>query len=175
MPAVRMAKRDQAAGHDAHVDVPEIRQKGAVWLDLVKIAAGIAILMVASRLLVDNSIIVAKALGVSDVVIGLTIISAGTSMPELATSLVAARRQQSDIALGNVLGSSLFNLFFVLGGAAIIHPVRTSGLQPFDLYALIGITVLMFPLLWRDRRVSRLEGGVLVGAYALYLAIMWPR
>jgi cation:H+ antiporter len=173
--AVRMAKRDQAAGHDAHVDVPEIQQKGAVWLDLVKIAAGIAILMVASRLLVDNAIIVAKGLGVSDVVIGLTIISAGTSMPELATSLVAARRQQSDIALGNVLGSSIFNLFFVLGGAAIIHPVRTSGLQPFDLYALIGITVLMFPLLWRDRRVSRVEGGVLVGAYALYLAIMWPR
>jgi cation:H+ antiporter len=173
--AARMAKGDQAAGHEAHVDVPEIKQKGAIWLDLLKIAAGIAVLMVASRLLVDNAVIVAKSLGVSDTVIGLTIIAAGTSMPELATSLVAARRKQSDIALGNVLGSSLFNLFFVLGGAAVIHPVRTLGLQPFDLYALIGITVLMFPLLWRDRRVSRFEGGLLVGAYACYLAIMWPR
>jgi cation:H+ antiporter len=66
-------------------------------------------------------------------------------------------------------------LFFVLGGAAVIHPVRTTGLQLFDLYGLIGITVLMLPLLWRDRRVSRIEGAVLVAAYAIYLVIMWPR
>jgi cation:H+ antiporter len=173
--AVRIARKDQLAGHEAHVDVPEIKQQGGPVLDFLKIGAGITVLIAASRLLVDNSVVVAKSLGVSDTVIGLTIIAAGTSMPELATSLVAARRKQSDIALGNVLGSSLFNLFFVLGGAAVIHPVRTTGLQPFDLYGLIGITVLMLPLLWRDRRVSRIEGAVLVAAYAIYLVIMWPR
>jgi cation:H+ antiporter len=173
--AVRMARGDQAAAHDANVDVPEIKKRGGPLLDILQIAGGIAVLIVGSKVLVDNSVVVAKSLGVSDVVIGLTIIAAGTSMPELATSLVAAFRGQSDIALGNVLGSSLFNLFFVLGGAAVIHPVRTVGLQPFDLWGLIGMTVLMFPLLWRDRRVSRVEGSILLGAYATYLAVMWPK
>jgi cation:H+ antiporter len=173
--AVRIARRDQAAAHEANVDVPEIRKRGGPLLDILQIAGGIAVLIFGSKVLVDNSVVVAKSLGVSDVVIGLTIIAAGTSMPELATSLVAAIRGQSDIALGNVLGSSLFNLFFVLGGAAVIHPVRTVGLQPFDLWGLIGMTVLMFPLLWRDRRVSRIEGSILLGAYATYLAIMWPK
>ncbi len=173
--AVRIAKKDQAAGHEAHVDVPEIKKKGGPALDFLKIAGGVAVLVLGSRLLVDNAVLVAKSLGVSDTVIGLTIIAAGTSMPELATSLVAAIRGQADIALGNVLGSSLFNLFFVLGGAAVIHPVRTTGLQPFDLWSLIGMTILMFPLLWRDRRVSRIEGSILLGSYAIYLAVMWPR
>ena len=173
--AVRIARGDQAAAHEANVDVPEIKKRGGPFLDILQIAGGIAVLIFGSNVLVDNAVVVAKSLGVSDVVIGLTIIAAGTSMPELATSLVAAIRGQSDIALGNVLGSSLFNLFFVLGGAAVIHPVRTVGLQPFDLWGLVGMTVLMFPLLWRDRRVSRIEGSILLGAYATYLAIMWPK
>jgi cation:H+ antiporter len=173
--AVRVTQRDQAAAREAHVDVPEIKKSGGPFLDFLKIAGGIAVLIFGSRVLVDNAVVVAKSLGVSDVVIGLTIIAAGTSMPELATSLVAAIRGQSDIALGNVLGSSIFNLFFVLGGAAIIHPVRTVGLQAFDLWGLIGMTVLMFPILWRDRRVSRIEGIILLGAYASYLAVMWPK
>lgn len=173
--AVRMAKRDEKLGHEAHVDVPEIRLKRSVLGDVLKIAGGMAVLMLASRLLVDNAVIVAKIYGLSDAVIGLTIIAAGTSMPELATSLVAACRGQSDIALGNVLGSSLFNLLYVLGGAAVISPIRTVGLQSFDLYTLIGVTVLMTPFLMTGKRVSRLEGGILFACYIAYVTIMWPK
>ncbi len=173
--AVRMARKDEVEGHEAHVDVPEIKKRGLIFTDLLKIVAGIGVLMLGSRLLVDNAVTIAKSLGVSDTVIGLTIIAAGTSMPELATSVVAAIRRQSDIALGNVLGSSLFNLLFVLGGAAVIFPVRTTGLQPLDLGMMIGITVLMMPLLATGKRLNRAEGLVLFAAYAGYLAFMWPK
>lgn len=172
---VRLAKRDERLGHEAHVDVPEIRRRRSLALDLVKILAGLVVLAGASRLLVDNAVIVAKTVGLSDTVIGLTIIAAGTSMPELATSMVAAFRGQSDIALGNVLGSSLFNLLFVLGGTALVAPVSTSGLQVFDLAALIGITLLMLPFLFTGRRVSRGEGGILFSCYIAYLVVMWPK
>jgi cation:H+ antiporter len=173
--AVRIAKRDEKLGHEVHVDIPEIRVKGGVPLDLLKIAAGIGVLILASRLLVDNSIIVAKTFGLSDAVIGLTVIAAGTSMPELATSVVAARRGQADIALGNVLGSSLFNLLFVLGGAAVINPVSVRGLQNFDLWSLIGVTALMTLFLYTGRKVGRFEGLLLCLAYGIYLAVMWPK
>ncbi len=173
--AVRTAKKDEVQGHEAHVDIPEIKKRGNIFTDLLKIAAGMGVLMLGSRLLVDNAVIIAKSLGVSDTVIGLTIIAAGTSMPELATSVVAAIRGQSDIALGNVLGSSLFNLLFVLGGAAVIFPVRTTGLQPFDLWMMVGVTVLMMPLLATGKRLNRAEGLLLFACYAGYLAFMWPK
>jgi cation:H+ antiporter len=173
--AVRLAKKDEAKGREAHIDVPEIREKGSVLTDLIKIGAGMGVLVLGSKLLVANAIIMAKSLGVSDTVIGLTIIAAGTSMPELATSVVAAARGQSDIALGNVLGSSLFNLLFVLGGAAAIFPVRTAGLQPFDLYSMMAITLLMVPFLASGKRLNRVEGLLLVTCYGIYLAVMWPK
>jgi cation:H+ antiporter len=172
---VKMAKIDESKGHEANIDVPEIKKRGNIFLDLVMIAAGLGVLVFGSELLVKNAVFVAKALGVSETVIGLTIIAAGTSMPELATSMVAAFRGQSDIALGNVLGSSLFNLLFVLGGTAMIRPVSTAGLQHFDLYALIGVTVLMLPLLATGRRLARPEGLLLFACYGIYLAVMWPK
>ncbi|MCW1916332.1 calcium/sodium antiporter [Luteolibacter sp. GHJ8] len=173
--AIRLARRDERLGHEAHVDVPEIRRRPSVVLDLLKIVAGLAVLAFSSRILVENAVVVAKIAGLSDTVIGLTIIAAGTSMPELATSMVAALRGQSDIALGNVLGSSLFNLFFVLGGAAVVAPVSTSGLQIFDLVALAVITTLMLPFLFTGRSLNRVEGGILFLSYLIYLGVMWPK
>lgn len=173
--AVKMAKKDEALGHESHVDIPEIKNKGSVLADVVKIAAGLGVLVFGSWLLVKYAVDIAKSLGVSEAVIGLTIIAAGTSMPELATSVVAAFRKQSDIALGNVLGSSLFNLLFVLGGSASIHSVRTSGLQQVDLWMMIGVTVVLLPMLWTGKRLNRVEGLVLVACYGGYLAFMWPK
>lgn len=173
--AVRMAKKDEKLGHEAHIDVPEIKKRGSIFTDIVKIVAGLVVLVLGSRLLVDNAVIIAKSLGVSEAIIGLTIISAGTSMPELATSVVAAFRKQSDIALGNVLGSNLFNLLFVLGGSAAIHEIRTTALKPVDLWMMVGITVILFPMLWTGKRVNRAEGLVLVACYCGYLAYMWPK
>ena len=173
--AVKMAKKDETLGHEAHIDIPEIKDKGSVVADILKIAAGLGVLVLGSWLLVKHAVKIAESLGVSEAVIGLTIIAAGTSMPELATSVVAAFRKQSDIALGNVLGSSLFNLLFVLGGSAAIHPVRTSGLQQIDLWMMIGITVILLPMLFTGKRLNRSEGLVLVACYGGYLAYMWPK
>jgi cation:H+ antiporter len=173
--AVRMAKTDEKLGHEAHIDVPEIEKKGSILTDILKIAGGLGVLVLGSRILVTNAVVIAKDLGVSEAVIGLTIIAAGTSMPELATSVVAAFRKQSDIALGNVLGSNLFNLLFVLGGAAAVHPVRTAALQPLDLWYLIGLTVVLVPMLATGRRLNRWEGLLLAGSYVGYLAFMWPK
>jgi cation:H+ antiporter len=128
-----MARRDEAAKVEIAADAPEIRKQGKLWLDFLLIGVGLGVLILGSRLLVDHAVVVAKSFGVSEAVIGLTIIAAGTSMPELATSVVAAFRRQSDIALGNVLGSNLFNLLFVLGGSSVIHPIRTAAMNPLDL------------------------------------------
>ncbi|TAE74188.1 MAG: sodium:calcium antiporter [Verrucomicrobia bacterium] len=173
--AVRMAKKDEKLGHEAHIDIPEIKERGSIFTDVLKIVAGLGVLVFGSQLLVVHAVKIAEALGVSEAVIGLTIIAAGTSMPELATSVVAAFRKQSDIALGNVLGSNLFNILFVLGGSAAVHPVRTSGLQTVDLWMMIGITVVLLPMLFTGRRLSRGEGLVLVACYGGYLTYMWPK
>lgn len=173
--AIRMAKKDQAQGHEAHVDIPEIKERGSVFTDILKIVGGLVVLVLGSRLLVDNAVVIAKSLGVSEAIIGLTVIAAGTSMPELATSVVAAFRKQSDIALGNVLGSNLFNLLFVLGGSSLIHPVATSGLKPVDLWMMIGLTAVLVPMLATGKRLSRSEGLLLVAGYGGYLAYMWPK
>lgn len=173
--AIRMARKDETLGHESTVDVPEIQNKGSIATDVLKILGGLAVLVIGSRLLVTHSIIVARNLGVSEAVIGLTIIAAGTSMPELATSMVAAFRKQSDIALGNVLGSNLFNLLFVLGGSAVVHPVRSGGLKPLDLWFMIGVTAVLVPMLATGRRLNRAEGGLLAASYVGYLVFMWPK
>lgn len=173
--AVRMAKKDLARGEEVDVDLPDVDPKAGMFGDLVKIFGGLAVLVLGSRLLVDNSVIVAKSLGVSEAIIGLTIVAAGTSMPELATSVVAAFRKHSDIALGNVLGSSLFNLLFVLGCSSSVRPLVTTGLKPVDLWMMIGITALMVPLIATGKRLNRWEGLLLFVCYLGYLGFMWPK
>ena len=171
--AVMMAKREAPPEAGVEVEVPGI--KGGLALDVLKIGGGLGVLVLGSRLLVDNAVVVATGLGVSQAVIGLTIVAAGTSMPELATSVVAAIRRQPDIALGNVLGSNLFNILFVLGGSAMVHPVGTTGMKAIDLWTMVGLTALLVPLLMTGRRLNRWEGLVLVSIYLAYLAYMWPK
>ncbi len=172
---LRMARRDERKGEVALVDIPEIKPTGSLVGDVVKIVAGLLVLVAGSRLLVDNAVVVATDLGMSKAAIGLTIVAAGTSMPELATSIVAAWRRQSDIALGNVLGSNLFNILFVLGGSSLVHPIRTTGIQPLDLWMMIGVTALLVPFLVTGKRLNRIEGGLLFASYGGYLFLIWPK
>ncbi len=139
------------------------------------IVAGLALLALGSRVLVDNAVIIAKTLGVSEAVIGLTIIAAGTSMPELATSAVGALRGHSDIALGNVVGSNIFNIVFVLGLAAVIHPIEGVLVRPVDQWFVLGIAAALVPMMWTSRAVGRKEGALLLGSYLVYLWLMWPK
>ncbi len=139
------------------------------------VAAGLLLLIVSSRLLVWGAVSIAQALGVSDLVIGLTIVAVGTSLPELASCIAAAKKGEHDIALGNILGSNLFNTLAVVGLAALVAPTATDpALLWRDWPVMAGMTVLMFVMAmgWRGRQgqINRWEGGLLLLAYVAYVA-----
>ena len=125
-----------------------------------------------SGLLVDNAVVIAKALGWSEAVIGLTIVAAGTSMPELATSVVAAIKKRTDIAIGNVVGSNIFNLLAVLGLTATISPVETNQINWLDMGVMLGSSLLLLPFMRTGFRIARPEGIVLFLIYVGYTAYL---
>jgi cation:H+ antiporter len=153
--------------------VPE--KTGNGWVDLLWVAGGVTVLVLGSRLLVDHCLVVARHFQVSEAVISLTIIAAGTSMPELATSVVAALRRQPDIAIGNVVGSGIFNVLSILGLSSLLAPLHSNGIRDIDLYWMVGLSILLLPLMWVKLRLRRLEGAVLMGCYGVYLWMLWPK
>jgi len=169
--ARRQAQRDPQAGGDA-----SLQRISRHWgLDVALGGGGLGALVLGSRLLVEHAVALARTFDVSEAVIGLTIVAVGTSMPELATSVVAAARKQPDIAIGNVVGSCIFNSFGILGLAAIVSPLRAPGVSPLDLGAMLLFTALLVPLLYTGRLLLRLEGALLLGLYGIYLFLLWPR
>ena len=131
---------------------------------------GIAIIVAGGTILVDNAIAIAARLGVSDEVIGLTIVAFGTSAPELATSAIAAFRKESDIALGNVLGSNIYNIFFIGGVTGIVAPGPIpGGIMTVDLWVLLAAAIVAIGFAWTGGRLGRREGGVLVAAYVGFI------
>jgi cation:H+ antiporter len=142
-------------------------------LSLILVVLGLGLLLVGARVLVAGAVGLARVAGVSERVIGLTVVAAGTSIPELATSIVAGLRGRSDLALANALGSNLFNALGILGLVAVLHPTPVSvELRRFDMLWMIALSVALYPMLRTGRRVSRLEGGVLVSAYLVYLIML---
>ena len=140
---------------------------------LMWLAVGLVLLIVSSRLLVWGAVEIAHALGVSDLVIGLTIVALGTSLPELAASVIAARKGEHDIALGNVIGSNMFNLLAVIGIAGVIAPLHdiTPDAVSRDWLTMLAFTVALFVMAYGFRgngRINRLEGLVLLIAFAAY-------
>lgn len=162
-------------GNDVKSDISTPSVSRHWGIDVAFIAAGLGVLVLGSRLLVDHSVELAKTLGVSEAVIGLTIVAAGTSMPELATSVVAAARKQPDIAIGNIIGSNIFNILAILGLASIISPLHAPGISRLDYGVMIVFTVLLIPLLYTGRLLHRLEGTTLLALYGVYLFILWPK
>jgi cation:H+ antiporter len=150
--------------------------QGSLVLQFLLLAAGLTLLVLGAHLLVSGAQTVARALGISELVIGLTVVAAGTSLPELATSLVAAVRGQRDIAVGNVVGSNIFNALLVLGGAASITggqgiPVP-QGVRTFDLPVMLAASAACLPIFFTGWRISRWEGWVFLGYYAAYVAYL---
>jgi cation:H+ antiporter len=139
------------------------------WRDPVLVIGGLAALVVGADVLLRGAVSVASAFGVSEVVVGLTVIAIGTSLPELATSVTAARRGQADVAFGNAIGSNVFNILAVLGVAALVHPIAATGLRPLDVGVFVLSAVVLLPLLARGRVLDRREGGVLVAGYCAYI------
>jgi cation:H+ antiporter len=165
--------------HHAHRDSGNARPRGAaVGKNILFLVGGLVGLTIGAHLMVTSASSIARSYGVSDFIIGTTIVAFGTSLPELATSVIAAVRRQADISVGNILGSNIFNSFFVMGLIPLIFglDVEPRAVQ-IDLPAMILITVIAFPLMRTRYRLGRGEGGVLLGLYGLYMATMflWPK
>ena len=148
----------------------ELEEQPKHWaVDTLTIIGGLVVLVFASRLLVDNAVSIAKELGVSEAVIGLTIVAAGTSMPELATSFVATYKHKTDIAIGNIVGSNLFNILAIAGSCSFIHPIEAKNVNYIDLLVMLAISILLLPLMKSGQKISRTEGAALILIYVIYL------
>jgi cation:H+ antiporter len=149
----------------------ENRPKSLVCIALL--VSGIALLGGGAHATVTGAVGLARLLGWSERVIGLTIVSAGTGLPEVVASLVSSVRGRSDMAVGNVIGSNLFNILGILGLSALASPLSVSpALIASDCWWMLGVTVLLFPIMFTSFRVSRWEGGLLLGVYGLYLWLL---
>lgn len=161
---------EQELEHELGVDRPGWRSHpvGA----LVLVAAGLGLLVLGSGYLVESAVGMARSLGVSELMISLTVVAFGTSAPELFTSLIAARRRQSDISVGNILGSNVFNVLGILGVSSVIQP-QTVDRQVLwlDTPVMIAASMALLPIMLTGGRISRTEGGILLAGYLVYLAV----
>lgn len=142
----------------------------STWMSIVLIISGLAMLVGGGSLVVDNAIAIAKHYGLSEKIIGLTILAAGTSLPELATSAVAAYKKNTDIAIGNVVGSNIFNIFFILGITGIIRPTPYNVAMNFDVYVLGASTILLMIFMFtiNQRKLDRWEAVLMLLSYFAY-------
>jgi len=155
------------------MEIPEdpsknlLRHIGLLVLGLIALALG-------SNFLVSGAVDLARIWGLSEALIGLTIVSIGTGTPELATALMAAYRKAADIAIGNAVGSNLFNIMFVVGLAGLVAPMDATGINPSDLYVMFGLTILLLPTVWTGLVLDRKEGFLFVAIYVAYIYYLWP-
>lgn len=164
--AIRQNRHFRATGQVAAID-PADRH---LPKQIAKVVGGVLALVLGAKLMVDNAVAIARIYSISELVIGATIVALGTSLPELATAIVAALRKEPDISLGNILGSNIFNTCFILGGVAMVQPIQISDeALRLDLPAMGLIGLLLFPLMRVSYRVSRADGVLLLIAYVGYI------
>jgi cation:H+ antiporter len=172
----RRAAGPAAAMHAAEAEVVGRRPR-SLAVGLATALAGIAGVVWGADLLVRAAIELAQDLGVSDAVIGLSIVAVGTSLPELATTVVATLRRQSDVAFGNIVGSNIFNILGILGVTALVQPLAVPAeIARFDVWVMLAVAIVGIAFAITGWRLSRLEGGVLLSAYVAYLGVIfaWP-
>lgn len=177
---IRQSRKENKAvqeEYDQEFGAAKPQSAAQYLLNLILVVAGLALLILGARWLVNSAVSLAQALGLSELIIGLTIVAAGTSMPEVATSIVAAVRGERDIAVGNVVGSNIFNLLAVLGLTSLVAPsgipVPQAALA-FDLPVMTAVAVACLPIFLTGYKIARWEGAVFLGyyvAYVLYLIL----
>lgn len=154
-----------AAEEDENLPAPS-----STWVSVLWVVGGLAILMLGARFLVDGAVNIARGYGISEAFIGLTIVAVGTSLPELATSLIAAVRRQSEIAIGNIVGSNIFNVLGILGITAVISPIPIAGrFLTFDLPVMIAASLVLTVLLLTRPKIGRITGVALLVGYIVYV------
>lgn len=156
------------------IEATETIKEWPTWKTIFYILLGLGGLILGGKLVVDNAILIAENYGISEKIIGLTVVAAGTSLPELATSVTAALKKNADIAVGNIIGSNIFNFLLILGAAAIIRPVDYPVSYNLDLYILCGGTLFLFLTMFtgKRRRLDRWEAVILLLAYSGYTTFL---
>lgn len=145
--------------------------KTTLWI-VMAVVLGLGLLIVGSQVLLKGAVGIAESLGVSEAVIGLTLVAVGTSLPELSISVIAAFRRHADVAIGNILGSNIFNLLGILGISALLQPLPVHArILQFDQWVMLGTSLILLFFLYTGRRLSRFEGGLLLLGYGAYIAL----
>lgn len=151
-----------------------VTETGSVGANAIKVLGGVVGLVVGAQLMVKSAINIASEFGVPELVIGVTIVALGTSLPELATAIVAALKKEPDISLGNILGSNIFNTCFILGGVSVIKPIPVpEEALRFDLPAMAFVALLLFPLMRLGYKVTRADGILLLVCYVSYIVLSY--
>jgi cation:H+ antiporter len=166
--SIRSARTIPVEAKALLIEEPEIDIDAPIWKSWVFIGLGLGLLVGGGDLLVRGAVEIATIAGISQAVIGITVVAIGTSLPELATSAVAAFKGESDIAVGNIIGSNIFNMLCILGLTGIIHPLDSSNFGLVDLGFMLALTIIILPLMRRGFELNRLEGGFLVLTYVGY-------
>jgi cation:H+ antiporter len=171
--SIRLARRKPADALGAEFGEAVKISKRGLAVDILMVLGGLALLVSGARFLVDGAVIIARTLGWSEALIGLTIVAIGTSLPELATSLVAAVKKETDIAVGNIVGSNIFNLLGILGITAIVHPLESDGVGMVDFAVMAAFSLVLWPMAFHQQRITRPEGAALLAGYVGYLFWLW--
>ncbi|WP_417582591.1 calcium/sodium antiporter [Pelagibacterium sp.] len=164
------ADRKAQASANVRAEVEATGGKQSVLVSTLFVIGGLALTVLGARLLVSSAVEIATALGVSETIIGLTVVAIGTSLPELVTSVIAAVRRHTDLALGNIIGSNIFNIFSILGITALIQPIPVpEEIIRLDIWVMLGATALLLAFSYTQRQIVRWEGGVLLALYLGYI------
>lgn len=183
-------RQERVAEHDHHGAVydknlalqdvdpgltPAKRGGPDLLVSLLIAIGGLTLVVLGGKFLVEGAVSLARGFGISETVIGLTIVAVGTSMPELVTSVVASVRRQGDMAFGNIVGSNIYNILGIGGFTALVAPGAVPAeIVSFDNLVMVGVSVLLLVMAWTGLRISRWEGITLLAAYAGYLYLIWP-
>lgn len=164
----KQLKNDAPAPSKAVKTMPPLKIWGLILV-------GMAGLVLGGRMVVTNAVTIASAIGISEKIVGLTIVALGTSLPELATSVVAALKKNNDIAVGNIIGSNIFNIFLILGASALVKPISFNPIFNTDIYLLIGGTLLLFIAMFtgQKKKMDRWEAGLMLVIYLGYTAYLF--
>lgn len=152
-----------------------LKSRLGVPVSIIFVVIGLGLLIIGANFFVQSAVAIAKLFNISDAIIGLTIVAIGTSLPELITSIVASYKKESDIAIGNVVGSNIFNILGILGITALIVPISLIGISSIDLIIMVLTAVLLLPLSKSGMRISRIEGLFLVAGYVAYTYYLIPK
>lgn len=173
---IKSKKEENNKSLDVSLIVTTTSKTKAVITNLIFVLIGLGMLILGSNWLVESAVVFAQLMGLSELIIGLTIISVGTSLPELATSIIASIKGERDIAVGNIVGSNIFNILFILGGAALLSPDGISvktGVINSDLPLMIAVAIACLPIFFTGRSIEKWEGVVFLIYYAAYIAFLF--